>query len=251
MLHSLPTAPGALLGYRKDGRPFYVMAGGSGEGDAGGQDTGQSSDQGTPAQGGDQGGQSDKQGQNAGQQSGQNDGGGDVASLPDWAQKLIRDARSEAASSRTNAKAQAANEARQTLAQEIGKALGLVKGDDQPADPAQLAKQIGDLSGENRSLRTELAVFKAAAKVGADAGKLTDSRSFLAQLDRLDPAADGFDAKLRELMKKAIEDNPIYAATQAPAPRGGAEPSGRPGRTGKATNLTDAITARLEKTGGG
>ncbi|GII84590.1 hypothetical protein Ssi03_25800 [Sphaerisporangium siamense] len=251
MQHPLPTTPGALLGYRKNGRPIYLLAGGSGEGDAGGQNTGQPGTENTGSQGSDQGEPSGQQGQSSGQQTGQNDSGGDVASLPDWAQKLIRDARAEAASSRTNAKQQAANEARQDLAQQIGKIVGLVKGDDAPADPAKLAQQIGDLSGENRSLRTELAVFKAAAKVGADAAKLTDSRSFLAQLDKLDPSADGFDAKLRELMKKTVEDNPIYRADAAPAPRGGAEPPGRPGKTGKADNLTDAITAKLAKTGGG
>lgn len=243
VLNSLPTAPGALLGYRKNGQPFYVIAGGSGEGDSGGQDTG---------------GQQDGQGatppanEPPAQDTQQTSSEGDVASLPDWAQKLIRDTRSEAASSRTNAKAQAAQEARQDLAQQIGKALGLVKDGEQAPDPAQLAAQLGDLTGQNKALTTELAVYKAAAKVGADAGKLTDSRAFLAQLDKLDPTADGFDAKLREAIKKAVEDNPQYARTdgQAPAPRGGTEPPGRPGKAGKAANLTDAITAKLNKSSG-
>ncbi|OUC99324.1 hypothetical protein [Streptosporangium minutum] len=243
MPHPLPTAPGALLGYRKTGQPIYLQAGGSGDGDAGdgtqqdSQDTGQQS----PA----------TQGQQGSSQDGQHGSEGDVASLPDFAQKLIRDLRTEAASSRTNAKTQAAEQARQDLAQQIGKALGLVKDGDQPADPAQLAQQIGDLSGQNKSLTVELAVYKAAAKVGADAGKLTDSRAFLAQLDKLDPTADGFDAKLRDAIKKAVEDNPQYRTDgQAPAPRGGSEPPGRPGTAGKAANLTDAITAKLAKSSG-
>ncbi|MEV4245235.1 hypothetical protein AB0J63_17690 [Streptosporangium canum] len=242
MPHPLPTAPGALLGYRKTGQPIYLQAGGSGDGDAGdgtqqdSQDTGQqppAAQQPAPESKSDQTGSE-----------------GDVASLPDFAQKLIRDLRTEAASSRTNAKQQAAQEARQDLAQQIGKALGLVK-DDQPADPAQLANQIGDLSGQNKALTTELAVYKAAAKVGADAGKLTDSRAFLAQLDKLDPSAEGFTSKLSDAIKKALADNPQYRTDgQAPAPRGGSEPPGRPGAAGKAANLTDAITAKLAKSGG-
>ncbi|MGS2641687.1 hypothetical protein [Streptosporangium sp. G12] len=242
MLNSLPTAPGALLGHRKNGQPFYVIAGGSGEGDGGGQDTG---------------GQQDGQGatppatEPTGQDTQQTGSEGDVASLPDWAQKLIRDTRAEAASGRTTAKAKAAEQARQDLAQQIGKAIGLVK-DDTPTDPAQLAQQIGDLSGQNKALTTELAVYKAAAKVGADADKLTDSRAFVAQLNKLDPTADGFDAKLRDAIKKAVEDNPQYARTdgQAPATRGGTEPPGRPGVTGRAATLTDAITAKLNKSSG-
>ncbi|GII63552.1 hypothetical protein Skr01_36370 [Sphaerisporangium krabiense] len=245
MQHPLPTTPGALLGYRKNGTPFYLLAGGSGEGDPGGQNTGQPGTENTGSQGSDQGEQPSQQGQQGGQ-----DSGVDVASLPENVQKLIRDLRGEAANNRVNAKQQAADQARQDLAQQIGKALGLVK-DDQPTDPAQLATQVGNLTGENRALKTELAVFKAAAKVGADAAKLTDSRSFLTQLDKLDPSGDGFDAKLRELMKRAIEDNPIYRADTAPAPRGGAEPPGRPGKAGQADTLTDAITAKLAKTGGG
>lgn len=250
MQHPLPTAPGALLGYLKNGRPFYLLAGGSGEGDTGSGDGGQSDGQNDGQQGTGQDGNAGQQGQDPAPKAGQ-DSAVDVAALPDNVQKMIRDLRTEAAANRTNAKSQAAQEARQDLAQQIGKALGLVK-DDQPADPAKLAQQIGDLSGENKNLKTELAVFKAATKVGANAQALTDSRSFLAQIAKLDPTADGFDAKLREAMKKAVEDNPQYsAAGQAPTPRGGAEPPGRPGAAGKAKNLEEAITARLAKTGSG
>lgn len=257
MYHPLPTAPGALLGYRKNGQPFYLIAGGSGEGDGGQGGTGQNGGTNAadgPAQNGQQQGQGDGQdppnnGQNAnnGQNSnGQGGGEGDVKSLPEWAQKLIRDTRAEAAHNRTTAKTQAAEQARQDLAQQIGKALGLVK-DDTPADPAQLTSQIGDLTSQNKSLKAEIAVFKAAPKLGADAVKLTDSRSFLSALDKLDPAADGFDNKLSEAIKAAIQDNPQYRLGQAPAASGGTEPSGRPGASGKPANLTDAITARLSK----
>ncbi|MFF0860906.1 hypothetical protein ACFYUV_04035 [Nonomuraea sp. NPDC003560] len=246
MNHSLPITPGAIIGYRNNGRPIHLLAGGSGEGDgdAGNPDAGQEPQQGDESSQGQQPQSQPKQGGKEGSE-------GDVASLPDWAQKLIRDTRAEAASNRTNAKTQAAEEARQDLAKQIGKALGLVK-DDAPADPEQLASQIGNLTSENKSLKVELAVHRAAAKVGANPMALTDSRSFLAQLDKLDPSADGFDAKLRDAIKKAVEDNPQYRVDgQAPAQRGGTEPSGRPGTTGKAANLTDAITARLAKQTGG
>ncbi|MEO6085195.1 MAG: hypothetical protein ABIQ18_18980, partial [Umezawaea sp.] len=51
---------------------------------------------------------------------------GDIKSLPEWAQTAIEKLRGEAGKARTTAKANAADEARQQLAQDIGKVLGLV-----------------------------------------------------------------------------------------------------------------------------
>jgi hypothetical protein len=45
-MHDLPTTPGAFLGYRKDGRPFYLIAGGDGT-DGGGSGDGGTGDGGT------------------------------------------------------------------------------------------------------------------------------------------------------------------------------------------------------------
>ncbi|MEU5974390.1 hypothetical protein [Streptomyces sp. NPDC047315] len=176
---------------------------------------------------------------------------GDVKSLPDWAQKALADARSEAAKSRTTAKANAADQARQQLAQEIGKALGLVK-DNAPADPAQLTRTIGeqtsritDLETTARTQTIELAAYKAAAKHGADPAALLDSRTFLTSVNGLDPNADDFTTKLDDAIKAAIEQNQQLRTGQAPR-RGGGDFNGGPGATPqRPTSLGQAISRAM------
>ncbi|MFI6266151.1 hypothetical protein [Micromonospora sp. NPDC051006] len=168
------------------------------------------------------------------QQAGQEPTGERLEELPAWAQKVVRDAREGEAKARTNAKAQAATEAaeqaRQELAQKIGKAIGLVKdGDAEQADPAQLTQQLTQMADSNKALAVELAIWKGAKPAGANPQSLTDSRSFMDRVHKLDPTADDFPAKLRDAMKKAIDDNPQYReAGQAPA-RSGGEFTGGPG----------------------
>ncbi|BCJ64141.1 hypothetical protein [Polymorphospora rubra] len=172
--------------------------------------------------------------QQTSQQAGQEPTGERVEDLPPWAQKALRDARTDAGKARTEAKAQAATEAaeqaRNELAQKIGKALGLVKdGDTEQPDPAQLTQQLTKMADTNRDLAVELAIWKSAKKAGANPQALTDSRSFMATASKLDPTADDFSAKLRDAVKKAIDDNPQYReAGQAPA-RSGGEFTGGPG----------------------
>src|SRR6266705_3404735 len=43
---NLPVTPGAIIGYRRNGIPIRLIAGGSGEGDEGGADNGQQEDAG-------------------------------------------------------------------------------------------------------------------------------------------------------------------------------------------------------------
>lgn len=237
MSNTLPTAPGAIIGYRKNGLPIRLLAGGSGDGGDGG---GTGGDGGNP-------GSNDGTGTGDGQGQPQNggtggDGEGDISSLPDWAQKALRNARADAGKARTNAKAQAADQARQDLAQQIGKALGLVKDGDAAPDPAKLAEQLAGAQTEGQQARTELAVFRAAAKHGADPEKLLDSRKFADQLKDVDPT-DG--KKISDLIKKAVEDNPSYRAA-APPPASGAPMGGNPLNT-KPKTLAAAVDARYKK----
>lgn len=173
-------------------------------------------------------------GQPGGQPTGQDPTAERLEDLPPWAQRVVREAREGEAKARTNAKATAATEAaeqaRQELAQKIGKAIGLVKdGDDAPADPAQLTQQLTKMADTNRDLAVELAIWKGAKAGGANPQALTDSRSFMERVHKLDPTADDFTAKLRDAMKKALDDNPQYReAGQAPA-RSGGEFTGGPG----------------------
>lgn len=239
---------------------LYADGGDGGDGGSGSGDGGTGGDGGS---GGGDGGTG--AGSGSGQQGGQTggapaagqggDGGQDIASLPEWAQKALRDARADAGKARTNAKQQAADAARQDLAQQIGKVLGIVKGDE-PADPAQLTKTIGEQTGRiaelestNRTLSVELAAYKRADKHDANPAALLDSRSFLASVAELDPAAKDFSEALDKAIKKAVEDN-AQLRTAPGARRGGGEFNGGPGARGqRPASLSEAVAARLGGTG--
>jgi hypothetical protein len=132
---------------------------------------------------------------------------------PDKAKAEIERLRRENASNRTQAKQNAAEEARTELAQQIGKALGLVK-DDEPVDPAQLTSQLTTANDEARQARLELAVYRAAGET-ADAAALLDSRTFLKQVAALDPSdMDGITGAITQ----AVTANPRLARSQSATP---------------------------------
>lgn len=248
----LSTTPGALIGYTHHGRPVYLQAGGAdtgeeadeGAGDGGGEQSGNSGAGGNAGGGGDsnanasstsggqQGGQSGGTGQQASQQNGQGpQQPSDVSELPDWAQKLIRDTRDEAANNRKKAKE--AQDQHTNALDSIAKALGL-KDDDNPPDPKKLADDLTNERSKSRQALVELAVYKGANKHGAAPEALTDSRSFLNKIDDLDPTADNFGIQLDNVIKQMVDDHPKFkAAGQAPEPppRSGGEFHGGQGET--------------------
>lgn len=139
----------------------------------------------------------------------------EVSDLPDWAQKLVKDARDEAAKSRVNAKSTAADEARKAMTEDIGRALGIIT-DDTPAEDKLTPDQLKELlTGERttaRGARTELAVFKAALGGGAfNAQALLDSRSFLDSIKDIDPTDGG---ALAEKITAAVTAQPWLAQQQ-------------------------------------
>jgi len=159
--------------------------------------------------------------QTAGQQSSDAATGADgqkVEDLPDWAQRIIRDARKEAGDARIAGKA-AAEEAQAALTKSIGKALGLIKDDETP-DPAKLTERLTAAQSEARLLKIERAAEKAARKHGADVDALIDSRSFADKLGKLDPTADTFTDELDALVRTTVDANPKLKATQAAAASG-------------------------------
>jgi hypothetical protein len=169
-----------------------------------------------------------------------------VKSLPDWAQKIIKDANAEAAKSRTTAKENAAKEAREQLLKD----LGLLKPDETP-DPAKLAAELGEkdsrlaeLAASARTQAIELAAYKAAGKHDANPAALLDSRSFLKSVGGLDPSASDFATKLDDAIKAAVESNTQLRTGQAPR-RGGGDFPGGPGTTGRPTSLGQAVAASL------
>lgn len=137
-----------------------------------------------------------------------------VDALPDFAQKMIRELRAEAAANRT--KATSAEQTRQQTMDAIAKALGL-KGDDDPAKAAQTAADERDAAKTvAKNLAVENSILRMAAKQGANPDALTDSRSFMRQLEGIDPAADDFAEKVEAAIKAALEANPALKAQGAP-----------------------------------
>lgn len=111
--------------------------------------------------------------------------------------------------------------------EKIAKALGLT---DSPPDATQLAASVAekdrDLASRDRTIKAqdrELAAWRAAQRAGVNAGALLDSRSFVAELAKLDPSKDDFGAQLDAAVKAAADANPHYRQTgQVPA-SGGAD----------------------------
>lgn len=152
----------------------------------------------------------------------------DISALPEWAQKVIRDARADAGKARTSAKQQAAEEARNQLLADISKTLGL----DPNAEPTveQLQEQLSELSTANEQLQAAQTenfyretIRSAAGAAGADADALMDSASFRdAVQDELDD--DFSDDDLVSAVKKVTAEyakKPRFAAHHGAARSGG------------------------------
>ena len=140
---------------------------------------------------------------------------------PAAARAEIERLRRENAAKRTDAKAKAAEDARNELAQTIGKALGLVK--DEPVDPTELTKQLTQAQTEQRQAALELAIFRATPDATV-ANALLDSRSFLEKVADLDPT-DGI--AIAAAVGEAVQQNPALGKRlPAPTPGQGAAGSG-------------------------
>lgn len=167
----------------------------------------------------------------------------DLASLPDWAQKQIRDARAEAGKARTEAKANAAKEARQSLAAEVAKALGIAG--DEPPDPAELTRQISIAQDQAWTAAVELQVWRLAGEHGGDPGSMLDSMAFIASLDDLadvDPRSKEFREQLEAKVQAAAAKYPARSGTgQASTPRPDPSQGAKPPTRVRASSLTEAV----------
>lgn len=261
--HMLPTTPGAIIGYRTSGTPIRLIAGGA-EGEGGGEGQPQGEQQSGALEAGvtPTGQQPSPPDPFAAAKAAEQKIKPDaikVDQLPDWAQKIVRDARKEAGDYRAQAKEaqKAAEEAkaqtptaeevtaqvRSEFAAQIGKALGLVP--DEQADKLTPEQVIEKLTTEkdqtaqerdqeqerHRRALVELAVHRQGLKMGADPDALLDSRSFVKKIRDLDPDGDDFAAKLGDVIQLAIDENPKYKATALAATptRSGGEFAGGPG----------------------
>lgn len=148
----------------------------------------------------------------------------DVAGLPEWTQKMIKDLRSEAATNRT--KATTAEQTKQETMDAIAKALGLKESDD-PAAAAKTAAAERDAARKQaQDATTTLAVYRMANKYGANPEALTDSRSFMRELEAIDPADAEFAAKVEAAITAAIEANPLLKTSPAAPPTRSGAPVG-------------------------
>jgi hypothetical protein len=200
--------PGTVLGHRKDGRPIYAIAGGSGEGEGGsGSDGGQGNE------GGNDTGQ-DPAAQQGGQEGqGDQDGESWMDDLPDKARKEILRLRREAAANRVKAKNGGTEQSARL--QKVLKALGLETDGD---DADKLNEKLTAAQADAKQRAVELAVYKAATKAGADPDALLDSRAFLTTVSALDHTGDSFDKDVLREVREAAK-TPKYRS--APVRSGG------------------------------
>ena len=159
---------------------------------------------------------------------------------PAAAEAEIKRLRQENGAARTNAKAAAAEEARKELAQQIGKALGLVA--DEPVDPAKLTEQLTATQAQAKQAALELAIYQSTPDATV-AKALLDSRSFLAKVADLDPT-DG--VAIAAAVGEAVSENPALGK-RAPAPTPG-QGSSAAGPT-TAGQLTRQDVERLAREG--
>lgn len=243
MQDTTPVTPGAIIGYRRDGRPVRLIGGGSEPApqppaNGGGEPVAPPASEPTPAPppaADPAASAGQQQGGDAEPPSGGTPSQATVDDLPQWAQRLVRDLRSENAATRTRAKenAEALAALRGTHEQQmdgIARALGL-KPDETTPEQLAAARDAANADRDaaimrERASRVELAAYRAAAATGADPSRLLDSRAFVATLDGLDPSSPDFGQQVADKVAAAVEQNPAWKIAAPPVP--GAPPGSAP-----------------------
>lgn len=173
-------------------------------------------------QGDDDGGTGDDDQDGKGSDDGkpQNDGkanGGDKPPVGDkpkggksYDEKYVRGLRQENASSRAQF-----NQLRDAI-------LGVLDPEAKAAgaklDPAQLTEQLTKTQVENRTLKIERALDRAARHHKADEDLLVAWLAHKGRLNDLDPTSDDFAAQLDEMVAEAVKKNPKLKADTTPVP---------------------------------
>jgi len=117
---------------------------------------------------------------------------------------------------KANAEAAQAAATNKDMLAKVAAALGLDAGDKGP-DPAAITAQLQAAQAAAASQAREVAVLRAAGRLGADGDALLDSRAFLAAIADLDPTDT---TAIGEAIAEAVKANPRYAtgtATSVPA----------------------------------
>jgi hypothetical protein len=195
---------------------------------------------------GQQQGQQSDGGQQAQQQAGQAPLGPDGQPLdPARLQRLVENLREENRQLKQRGD-QGGNGGQQQAAGQQGQGQAPAPQQNQQQPQAGQAP-ADDTAAQLRAANTKVAILTHAGKHGANPTALTDSMSFMAQVAKLDPAADDYTKKLSDAIKQAVADHPHYASGQAPgtSPRGGSDGTGRPGAPNRPRTLQDAVAARM------
>lgn len=151
---------------------------------------------------------------------------------------------------RTTSKANAAAEERAKLTAEFAKTLGITPGDE-PLDPAKLSEQIQQAQASAWRNGTELAMYRVAGSLGADAEALLDSNSFLDTLDDLvdvDPRSAEFLTALKAKVEAAMATNPRFKAGGAPAGPNTPRPDPSQGPKGPAAARPKSLSEAVKNT---
>lgn len=151
---------------------------------------------------------------------------------------------------RTGTRDAAAQAAEAKIKDDIAKLLGVKSAD---VDPAAVAAELAKARDENRAIKVESAVERAARVAGADEDLLVAKLARDGKLAGLDPAAADFGTKIKALVDEALAANPRLKldATPATPPAGGRAPVAPVGaapaggeRTGR-PSMTAAIGAAM------
>jgi hypothetical protein len=234
---TLPTAPGALLGYRKNGLPIHVAAGGA-PGDT------ETSPEGTPAPP-ETPPATPPEGEPPAAATGPGTGQEPAQPAGDDPEKTARTVaaiREEYKGERTKRqalerdlaalKASAAQAETDQAARNkaLAVALGIAQEDVTPEQLAERAQAERDAAraestqhvAQKRAADVELAVLRSAYASGVNGNALLDSRAFVATVTGLDPAAEDFGQQVTEAITAAVTANPGYKAAITPTPAAGA-----------------------------
>ncbi|XAO35440.1 scaffolding protein [Gordonia phage Morgana] len=167
-----------------------------------------------------------------------------------------RTAATEATSKVEEARAAAAAEAREQMARDIAKSLGIVEDETEEVDPDELIRQAEERATEHaqradataaelRDLKVSNALRDAAGSHKADTELLLPYLRGKKLLKGLDPTADGFADQVSDIVEQAVKDNPKLLAEVVPVvpDSSGGDPSGGNGTSGapKGGSRIDAI----------
>jgi hypothetical protein len=158
-----------------------------------------------------------------GEQGGAGSGGAafDVSNLPPEVQSFIRQQVSKAeAKVRIGTKENAAKAAREQLAAELAKALGL--GGQEGDDPNQIKAELAKVQGEAAQLRLERAAGRAARRAGADEDLVVAALAHRGELTKLTEGEGDPDVAADELVAALVKRYPTLAG-----PPTAAQPAGR------------------------